>query len=521
MTEKDYKTACRMINYDRIHELRETEHRSIQWIADHVGLNFRTVKKYLEMDRSEFEAFSESITNKPFILEPYKDFIVARLSLFQDTPAAQMHDWLKEHYPDFPDVSPRTVYNYVMKLRSEYNLPKIAVNERIYKALPLDPPGQYAQVDFGHKKMRSSDGKMHTMHFMVMILCHSRYKFVWFQNKPFTSETAVIAHEKAFEYFHGIPKHIIYDQDAVFLYDENIGDYKMAAVFESYVKSRPFTVIFCRPADPESKGKVENAVKYVKQSFLLNRSFSTLDNLNSEVLAWLNRTGNMMVHGTTCKIPYEEWCRECRDLMPYTPVNALPAEAGHKVAPTNSVKYRGNIYSVPAGTYKDDTTRVLLEESGGDLFIKTMDGERLARFVIPAGRGNVVINKNHYRDTSKRLDERLDEVKSLFSNQTKASVLLAQVRARYPRYLRDQLATIQECILKHGQEAADMALSLCLGNRLYSANDFKSFISSRKVTVSEPKAEIKPLGDDAARMMANFDPGRSSIDTYEGVWNRQ
>ena len=521
MTEKDYKTACRMITYDRIHELREVELRSIQWIANHVGLNFRTVKKYLEMDRSEFESYSESITNKPFLLEPYRDFIVERLTLYQDTPAAQMHDWLKEHYPDFPDVSPRTVYNYVMKLRSEYNLPKIAQNERIYKALPLDPPGQYAQVDFGHKKMRSSDGSLHTLHFMVMVLCHSRQKFVWFQDKPFTSETAVMAHEKSFEYFHGIPKRIIYDQDAVFLYDENIGDYKMTAVFDSYVKSRPFTVIFCRPADPESKGKVENAVKYVKQNFLLNRAYSSLDNLNAEVLSWLSRTGNMMVHGTTCRIPYEEWCKECRDLTPYTPVNALPAEAGHKVAPTNSVKYRGNIYSVPSGTYKDDTTRVLLEENGGDLLVKAMDGTQIAKFVIPAGRGNVVTNKNHYRDTSARLDERMAEVRGLFSDPSKAAMLLTQVKARYPRYLRDHLATIQECVLKYGQDASDAALSLCLGNRLYSANDFKAFISAQKSTQPEPKLEIKPLGDDSARMMANFDPGRSSIETYEGVWNRQ
>ena len=51
------------------------------------------------------------------------------------------------------------------------------------------------------------------------------------------------AHEKSFEYFKGIPKNIIYDQDAVFLYDENIGDYVMTAVFGSYVKSRPFKVM--------------------------------------------------------------------------------------------------------------------------------------------------------------------------------------------------------------------------------------------------------------------------------------
>jgi len=46
----------------------------------------------------------------------------------------------------------------------------------------------------------------------------------------------------------------------------------MRTVFESYAKSRPLKPVFCRPADPESKGKVENAVRYVKHNFLLNVS---------------------------------------------------------------------------------------------------------------------------------------------------------------------------------------------------------------------------------------------------------
>ncbi len=42
--------------------------------------------------------------------------------------------------------------------------------------------------------------------------------------------------------------------------------------------------------DPESKGKIENVVKYVKQNFLYNRCFCDIATLNEEVLQWLNRT---------------------------------------------------------------------------------------------------------------------------------------------------------------------------------------------------------------------------------------
>jgi transposase len=73
----------------------------------------------------------------------------------------------------------------------------------------------------------------------------------------------------------------------------------MTDVFDSYIKSRPFKPVFCRKADPESKGKIENVIKYVKQNFLLNRPYGNIDNLNKESESWLNRTGNAMVHNTT------------------------------------------------------------------------------------------------------------------------------------------------------------------------------------------------------------------------------
>ena len=77
--------------YDKIKHYYEVEHRSIRWIARKTNLNFRTIKKYLEMDQKEFEDFSDHVINRPHILEPYKDFIIGKLSLYQETPAAQMH----------------------------------------------------------------------------------------------------------------------------------------------------------------------------------------------------------------------------------------------------------------------------------------------------------------------------------------------------------------------------------------------------------------------------------------------
>jgi len=293
----------------------------------------------------------------------------------------------------------------------------------------------------------------------------------------------------------------------------------MTQVFNSYVKSRPFKVIFCRPADPESKGKVENVVKYVKQNFLLNRQYSTLGSLNLEAVAWLERTGNAMVHNTTCKVPYDMWCMECKSLLPYIPVTAPEARNGHKVLKTNSVKYRGNTYSLPVGTYRGENTRVYLAESNGELQIRDVDDNLVARHLIPAGKGQTVINSNHSRDTSVSVSEKCNYVKSLFSDQEAIGVFLVHIRERYPRYLRDQLAVLITCVTKYGQKRADEVLTVCVQNKLYSASDFKEIISVGSPMVGNTVPAIKPLGDASAKMMANVEPNRSSINVYEDLFN--
>ena len=117
--------------YEQIHRYH-AERKSARWIADRLKINPRTVKKYLSMSQAEFERHSDNINRKGFNLQRYTTFVVERLKKYQDTPAAQMHDLLKEHYPDFPAVSPKTVYNYVMKIRQEHGLPAVSASERQY-----------------------------------------------------------------------------------------------------------------------------------------------------------------------------------------------------------------------------------------------------------------------------------------------------------------------------------------------------------------------------------------------------
>ena len=61
------------------------------------------------------------------------------LRAYPTLSAAQVCDWLKEHYNE--DFRERTVSRYVKRLREEYGLKK-APNPRDYEAVPELPMGQ-------------------------------------------------------------------------------------------------------------------------------------------------------------------------------------------------------------------------------------------------------------------------------------------------------------------------------------------------------------------------------------------
>jgi transposase len=98
---------AKVLMYHQI-QLLHAEGYSLVKISSIVGINRRTVKRYLEMTEKEFEAFQDSISDRKKQLLPYEHFVKEKLVLYRDTSAAQMHDWLKEHYDDFPKVNPKT-----------------------------------------------------------------------------------------------------------------------------------------------------------------------------------------------------------------------------------------------------------------------------------------------------------------------------------------------------------------------------------------------------------------------------
>ena len=136
--------------------------------------------------------------------------------------SAQVLDWLQERKID-GGVSEGTVRNYVNQLRKECGIPQIKYL-RQYEAVDELPAGLQMQMDFGQIILRSSSGRNITLYFATFVLAHSRYKYVEWLNRPFTTRDLIQVHENTFEYYGGMTKEIVYDQDHLILVSENGGD---------------------------------------------------------------------------------------------------------------------------------------------------------------------------------------------------------------------------------------------------------------------------------------------------------
>ena len=194
-------------------------------------------------------------------------------------------------------------------------------------------------------------------------------------------------------------------------------------------------------------------------------------------------------------------------------------DAGHAVLKTNCVRYKGNIYSVPVGTYKGNDTRVRLEENGATLIISSMSGGEIARHIMPAGRGNIVTSDSHKHDTSIKLAALTESVTSLFSDKEEMTMYLSRVRDRYGRYMRDQLMTVSDACTGRTQEEIDTALDTCMKRGLFSANDFKAAINGNVISSTKENTEVayKSVGDERTTAIAHFQPGKSDLSVYDNI----
>jgi transposase len=454
--------------YSEIHQLKAIGLKKAQ-VAKRLEIDVKTVTKYWEANPEHFHQMMQGSRSRTKKLKCYRDTILKWLKENPDLSAAQILDWLKEHYDDF-SVRERTLRRYIEELRKKHNLPKPAP-ARQYQAVGELPPGKQIQLDFGQTRVKKAGGGYATLYVMAIVLAHSRYKYGKWADKPLTTATFIQMLLFCFEHLGGLCEELVIDQDKLAVVSENSGSIIYTYEFEKFKRQMGFSVYLCRKADPESKGKIEAVVKYIKRNFAANRLFTDIRAWNESFDGWLSRTGNYNVHGTTKKIPAEVFLSEQKYLKPVPWVNTPKEILTRTVRKDNTILHRGNRYTVPYGTYKPDCELRLEEKAQTIKLFDQQTGALVAEHIISLEKGQLVRNNNHLRDHSAKAEQLFENTLTILGGQPETRAMLEGIRLEKPRYVREQYLILQKMATLFPEETILEAFHYCLERQLYCAAD--------------------------------------------------
>lgn len=367
-----YEQFCKIKDYHRNRHLR------IPQIARELGLQVRTVAKWLGRDKY--------VQRKPAPrtrrLDAFKPQIIRWLETHPYT-ATQVFQQLRE----LQFIGGITVVrDYVRKVRPR----------RAPAFLTLSfAPGECAQVDWGQLGTIAVGNTTRRLSFFVMVLCYSRKLYVEFTVSE-TMEHFLACHQHAFEFFGGVPEKIMVDNLKSAVLRRVIGETPVFnPKYKDFADHYGFSIVACGVAKGNEKGRVENAVGYIKKNFLAGQVFTHFCQVNPAARIWLETIANLRLHGTTKQQPAELFQKEKPAMRPLT---LLPYDIGviHTVRATSRFRITldANTYSIPA---EYASTQLTLKVYPDHLCVYHQD-KLIARPVRSYDRHQDFENPDHPRD---------------------------------------------------------------------------------------------------------------------------
>jgi hypothetical protein len=197
-------------------------------------------------------------------------------------------------------------------------------------------PGEQGQVDWGHFGHLEIGRARRPLMAFVMVLSHSRQIFLR-------------GHVGAFTTWLGVPRVLLYDnlKSAVL---ERRGDairfHPTLLSFAGHYRYEPRPVAVARGNE---KGRVERAIRYVRDSFFAARTYTDIDDLNTQAEVWCNgQAADRRCPEEPARTVREVFIDEVAHLLAL-PDNPAPLleRVEVKVGKTPYVRFDLNDYSVP------------------------------------------------------------------------------------------------------------------------------------------------------------------------------
>src|SRR5215472_4296251 len=351
------------------------EHWKIGTIAQALNVHPDTVRRAIEVER-----FQHAEPMRPSIVDPYLPFVRETLAQYPRLRATRLYQMIRD----------RGYSGSVEQLRRVVARLRPHPHEAFLRLQVF--PAEQAQVDwayFGSVMVRRAKRQLSCF---VMTLSWSRALYLEFFFDQ-TTENFLRGHVRAFQDWSGAPRVILYDnlRSAVL---ERRGDQihfnprllELAAHY--HFAPRP-----CQVRAGNQKGRVERAIRYVRDSFWAGRVFTTLAECNRQARVWRDQVARHRPWpGDHYRTVGEVFVEEQPRLLP------LPAHGFNTdrlmVLPSSKsiyVRFDLNEYSIPPESRGHPLTLV-----ASDTVVRILDGtQEVARHPRSYDRQQLVLDPQH------------------------------------------------------------------------------------------------------------------------------
>ena len=384
---------------------------SVRKTAEKVKVSPGTVQKYFKMDLSEAsERLLRPIRDRKSQFEESLPYIEEVLGVHSDIPAVVLLRKIKERYPHI-NGKVRAFRNFLKPYQEMYK----DIRPRYFHPVKTNKADSQVQVDIGEISIDYSDFRFNNkIYFVVFVFSYSRMMYISYQDRSYRTDDFIKAHLEAFRFFGGIAKEFVYDQTKLVVISEKFREVFFNEKFYQFALKNQFTPIVCEGYDPESKGKVERAIGYVKSSFLSCEDFDNLEDIRRQSLQWLSEVANCRIHGTTGRRPDEMFEEEKSYLNSELYIQNSSVQVC--VDKTNLINFKGNKYSVP---YIYQCKKVSINNHNGRLYCyDIVTGKQIAEHEICHEKYQIITDPSHYISPEEKMLKTEQQVKDAFSKNS-------------------------------------------------------------------------------------------------------
>lgn len=447
-----------MIDKRTIFEIHRLKHRgwSDRKIARHLRIDRGSVKKYVGDPVA-----NQKRPNRTSKLDPYRDPIKA---LLDEDPTASAPVVLQHLAQNGFGGKITIVRDYLRQLRGKRK-------QRIAYTRFESAPGEQMQIDWGHFGCLPYGDTRRKLYALVVIESFSRMLYVRFTHsqKQHALHGCLL---DAFTWFGGCPKQLVVDNMATAVVERMGSVVRFNDAFLDFLRHFAVEPIACNPGAPYEKGKVESGVKYLRRNFMPLRTFTDLEDVQRQVLNWLDTVANVRIHQTTGQRPMERLgkvqLRPLPERLPET--RETQSLLVHK---DFAVRFDGNTYTVPpwaigkTATVKADATLVSLYLNDKRLAVHPRCYQRNERIETPS-----------HREQVKKLRKRL-----WHDRQVAAFISLGDVAVDYLNGLLDAGQSVRKHVKrllvlqdKYGAEAVIYALVKSMAHQAFGADYVENIV---------------------------------------------